>query len=344
MSSIQKNIIVLSTSSRHDQRHKLTMAEKKAKKKNGPRLELTKEMKADLREAFDVFDADGSGTIDASELKIALRALGFEPKKDEMKKLVAEIDTEGTGILDFDDFLTLMTKKMTEKDDTEDLQKAFWLFDEDGTGKISRANLDRVAIELGYDPDKMQDELQEMIDGADRDGDGEASSNQKNSKITRKTHLKLTEEQELDLREAFDIFSRGGEEKGDGTIDAEDLKIALRALGFEPKQDEIGRLIADVDKDGKGLLDFNDFLAIMTKKMTQKDETEDLEKAFQLLDRDGDGKINSGDLKWVASELGYFTGTMAEELQEMIDFADRDGDGLVNEREFLKFLKKTSFD
>lgn len=64
------------------------------------------------------------------------------------------------GILDFDDFLTLMTKKMTEKDETEDLQKAFWLFDEDGTGKISRANLDRVAIELGYDPDKMQDELQ----------------------------------------------------------------------------------------------------------------------------------------------------------------------------------------
>ena len=64
------------------------------------------------------------------------------------------------GILDFDDFLTLMTKKMTEKDETEDLQKAFWLFDEDGTGKISRPNLDRVAIELGYDPDKMQDELQ----------------------------------------------------------------------------------------------------------------------------------------------------------------------------------------
>lgn len=67
---------------------------------------------------------------------------------------------KNSGILDFDDFLTLMTKKMTEKDETEDLQKAFWLFDEDGTGKISRANLDRVAIELGYDPDKMQDELQ----------------------------------------------------------------------------------------------------------------------------------------------------------------------------------------
>ena len=52
---------------------RFNQAEKKAKKKNGPRLELTKEMKADLREAFDVFDADGSGTIDASELKVTGR-------------------------------------------------------------------------------------------------------------------------------------------------------------------------------------------------------------------------------------------------------------------------------
>lgn len=64
-----------------------------------------------------------------------------------------------------------------------------------------------------------------------------------------------------------------------------------------------------------GLLDFNDYLAIMTKKMTQKDDVEDLQKAFELLDRDGDGKINSGDLQTVAAELGYFTGTMGEDLQ-----------------------------
>ena len=82
------------------------------------------------------------------------------------------------GILDFDDFLTLMTKKMTEKDETEDLQKAFWLFDEDGTGKISRANLDRVAIELGYDPDKMQDELQVYTYTNRRESHGELGRGQ----------------------------------------------------------------------------------------------------------------------------------------------------------------------
>ena len=41
--------------------------------------------------------ADGSGTIDAKELKVAMRALGFEPKKAEIEKMIADIDTDGNG-------------------------------------------------------------------------------------------------------------------------------------------------------------------------------------------------------------------------------------------------------
>ena len=47
------------------------------------------EQKQEIREAFDLFDTDGSGTIDAKELKVAMRALGFEPKKEEIKKVRA---------------------------------------------------------------------------------------------------------------------------------------------------------------------------------------------------------------------------------------------------------------
>ncbi len=45
------------------------------------KFELTEEQKQEIREAFDLFDTDGSGTIDAKELKVAMRAIGFEPKK-----------------------------------------------------------------------------------------------------------------------------------------------------------------------------------------------------------------------------------------------------------------------
>jgi len=84
--------------------------------KKGGKPDLTEEQKQEIREAFDLFDTDGSGTIDAKELKVAMRALGFEPKKEEIKKMIADIDKDGSGTIDFDEFLHMMTAKMSEKD------------------------------------------------------------------------------------------------------------------------------------------------------------------------------------------------------------------------------------
>lgn len=141
-------------------------------KKSAP-PELTEDQKQEIREAFDLFDTDGSGTIDAKELKVAMRALGFEPSKEEIRKLIAEIDKDGNAQVDFSEFLVMMTTKMGERDSTEEMIKAFRLFDDDETGKISFRNLKRVAMELGESI--SDEELQEMIDEADRDGDGEVS-------------------------------------------------------------------------------------------------------------------------------------------------------------------------
>ena len=118
-------------------------------KAKGGKPELTEEQKQEIREAFDLFDTDGSGTIDAKELKVAMRALGFEPKKEEIKKMIADIDKDGSGTIDFDEFLQMMTAKMSEKDSREEILKAFRLFDDDETGKISFKNLKRVAKEVG---------------------------------------------------------------------------------------------------------------------------------------------------------------------------------------------------
>merc|ERR1711962_887034 len=100
------------------------------RKKTGPKPELTEEQKQEIREAFDLFDTEGTGTIDAKELKVAMRALGFEPKKEEIKKMISDIDKDGTGTIDFNDFLLMMTQKMSEKDSKEEILKAFRLFDD----------------------------------------------------------------------------------------------------------------------------------------------------------------------------------------------------------------------
>ena len=85
---------------------------KPGKAKSHFRQELTEVQKSEIKEAFDLFDTEGSGTIDARELKVALRALGFEPQKDEIKRLLNEVDKSGTerdaaGKIDFNEFFLL---------------------------------------------------------------------------------------------------------------------------------------------------------------------------------------------------------------------------------------------
>ena len=75
---------------------------------------------------------------------------------------------------------------MAERDPREEMLKAFRLFDDDETGKISFRNLKRVAKELGEN--MTDDEIQEMIEEADRDGDGEISEDEF-MRIMRKTNL-----------------------------------------------------------------------------------------------------------------------------------------------------------
>lgn len=63
----------------------------------GAKHELTEDQKQEIREAFDLFDTDKTGTIDVKELKVAMRALGFEPKREEIRKLLAEFDCDSKG-------------------------------------------------------------------------------------------------------------------------------------------------------------------------------------------------------------------------------------------------------
>mmetsp|Transcript_34668 Transcript_34668/g.75674 ORF Transcript_34668/g.75674 Transcript_34668/m.75674 type:complete len:171 (+) Transcript_34668:39-551(+) len=146
---------------------------------------LSEEEIEEIREAFNLFDTDGSGTIDPKELKAAMQSLGFEAKNQTIYQMIADIDKDGDGSIDFEEFLDMMTAKMSDKDTREDIQKVFNLFDDDQTGKISLRNLKRVAKELG---ETMSDaELLEMIERADTDSDGEISPDEFYAIMTKKT-------------------------------------------------------------------------------------------------------------------------------------------------------------
>nr|QDO16481.1 centrin 2 [Crypthecodinium cohnii]USW07843.1 centrin 2 [Crypthecodinium cohnii] len=149
----------------------------------------------------------------------------------------------------------------------------------------------------------------------------------------------LKDDQKAEIKEAFDLFDTDAT----GTIDAKELKVALRALGFEPKKEELKKLVSDLDKSsgssGQPQLDFNEFLEIMTAKMCERDSKEQIQRAFQLF-KGPSGKISFDDLKAVAKELGEMMSD--EELREMIHEADKDEDGEVSEEEFLRIIRKSS--
>lgn len=99
-----------------------------------------------------------------------MTSLGFESKNGAIFEMISDLDADGNGTIDFDEWFTLMTKRVNDKDSRANIAKIFYLFDDQRTGYISVKNLRRVAQELGETISEQ--ELQELIYRADTDHDG----------------------------------------------------------------------------------------------------------------------------------------------------------------------------
>ena len=98
---------------------------------------LDSEQLEELKEAFNLFDTDNNGKIDAKELKAAMRALGFQVKKSEVRKMINDLTKDDAGTIEYDDFVEIMTGRMGDRDSKDEIAKVFALFDPEGNGKIS---------------------------------------------------------------------------------------------------------------------------------------------------------------------------------------------------------------
>ncbi|AMD21162.1 HEL118Wp [Eremothecium sinecaudum] len=133
--------------------------------------ELLEEQKQEIYEAFSLFDMNNDGYLDFHEFKVALRALGFELDKRDILDIIDKYDTDGRRQISYDDFYLVVGDMILQRDPLDEIKRAFRLFDDDHTGKISIKNLKRVVKELGEN--LTDQELAAMIDEFDLDGDGE---------------------------------------------------------------------------------------------------------------------------------------------------------------------------
>lgn len=141
----------------------------------------------------------------------------------------------------------------------------------------------------------------------------------------------------------------------DSHIDYHELKVALKALGFELPKAELLQILQQhgipasaltgatthvapaapptFSGPSRLLLSHQAFVSIAAQRVLARDPREEIARAFELFDTEGKGRIELQDLRRVARELGE--GLQEEELAAMIEEFDVRGQGGITQEEFI---------
>ncbi|TYG43733.1 hypothetical protein ES288_D11G041700v1 [Gossypium darwinii] len=146
------------------------------------------------------------------------------------------------------------------------------------------------------------------------------------------------------LKQLKDIFARLDMDS-DGCLTVLELAALLRSLGLKPSGDQIHALLAKMDSNGNGAVEFDE-LANTILLPTMKDEIlvnqEQLTEVFRLFDRDGNGYITAAELAGCMAKMGH--PLTYKELTDMIKEADADGDGVISFNEFSSVMAKSALE
>jgi len=133
---------------------------------------LPKEQVDMLKTCFDSFDVNKVGYIGPDLVKVILELMGFSFSSKELKALILEIDEDGSGQIEFEEFIVLCSKFMTEEseDNAEvirELKQIFKLYDRDGVGYFTCDCLKEILTEL--DPTLDDEDLDDIVEEVDLD-------------------------------------------------------------------------------------------------------------------------------------------------------------------------------
>ncbi|GAX78410.1 hypothetical protein CEUSTIGMA_g5852.t1 [Chlamydomonas eustigma] len=137
----------------------------------------------------------------------------------------------------------------------------------------------------------------------------------------------LSEHEIKELREVFDLMDR---DRG-GALGGEEVKQLMEMLGMKVRDDEIEALIAEVDKDGSGEIDFEEFLLVMSKPKELPFSKQDVIRAFKLLANpdDPEGLITPETLE--KALLKYCSHKVPEdEILRLLHNMDANPQGYIN--------------
>ncbi|GLT73127.1 hypothetical protein SLA2020_450050 [Shorea laevis] len=131
-----------------------------------------------LQDIFKRFDLDADGSLTQLELAALLRSLGLKPSGDQLQVMLANMDSNGNGSIEFDELVNAILPDISEQVlvNQEQLMEVFRSFDRDGNGYITAAELAGSMAKMGHP--LTYRELTEMMREADSNGDGVISFNE----------------------------------------------------------------------------------------------------------------------------------------------------------------------
>ena len=124
-------------------------------------LDIPEDQMEEFKQAFALFDKDGNGHVDANELGQVLASLGQIPTEDEINRMIAEVDGDMNGTIEFAEFLNMMKSKMSRKENEEEIQEAFNAFDVNKNGIINAKSLQKAFKSMNET--FTDEEIKEMI-------------------------------------------------------------------------------------------------------------------------------------------------------------------------------------
>ena len=142
-----------------------------SKKVEIKKVVITSDDGDEIKNAFEFFDSNGNGKIDAREVRNAMQKIGYDENNPTVYEVVTELDNprnKNTGVT-FDDFVKTVNYKVPEKETLEDLRKVFNLFlDDPNSNTTSLESIKRVADEFGENIEEV--ELNAMLSKASKSG------------------------------------------------------------------------------------------------------------------------------------------------------------------------------
>ena len=134
-----------------------------------------------IKDSFKSNDADNSNEVDIGVIKETLEKIGLDLNDESFQKIFEDIERKGKATIDFDQFIDMITQKLSEVDSMEQMEKVFSLFiGDENVDKIDQTHLEKIC------PYFDRGLIDEMVEKADKAKDGKVSFEEFYNIITKK--------------------------------------------------------------------------------------------------------------------------------------------------------------